>query len=90
MSISRTRKKRQAPDARRAVEILPEPSEARLKLHESGIPSARRSKRQGSRKEIRSVSHRVMGSRQSQRRIERSNQRRATKRGRGSQRGKGA
>jgi len=92
MSKSRTKTKRLAPNAGRAVEMLPkpEPSEARLKLHESKIPSARTSKRQGSREEVRSVSHRVMGSRQSQRKIERSNQRRVTKRGRGSQREKGA
>ncbi|MCE9519459.1 MAG: hypothetical protein K8R87_07905 [Verrucomicrobia bacterium] len=39
--------------------------------------------------EIRSTSHRVMGSRQSERKIERSDQRRETKRGHGSQRKKG-
>ena len=38
--------------------------------------------------EIRSVSHRVMGSRQSQRKIERSGERRQPKRGHGSQRKK--
>jgi hypothetical protein len=40
--------------------------------------------------EIRSTSHRVMGSRQSERKVERSNQRRETKRGHGSQGKKGA
>ncbi len=83
MSKSRTKTKRLKPNADRAIEILPkpEPVEARLKLHESGIPSARTSKGPGSRDEIRSVSHRVMGSRQSQRNIERSNQSRQASRG---------
>jgi hypothetical protein len=39
-------------------------------------------------KEIRSTSHRVMGSRQSERKVERSNQPRQPKRGHGSQRKK--
>lgn len=90
MSKSRKKTKRLAPNAGRAVEILPkpEPAEARLKLHESKVPSARTSKGAGSRAEIRTVSHRVMGSRQSERRIERSHQARQPKRGRGSQRKK--
>lgn len=91
MSKSRTKSKRLRPNTDRAIEILPkpEPADVRAKLHESGVPSARTSKNPGSRDEIRSVSHRVMGSRQSQRKVERSNQTRQPKRGHGSQRKKG-
>ncbi len=91
MAKSRTKTKRLSPNVDRAIEILPkpEPAEVRSKMHESGIPSARTSKGPGSRDEIRSVSHRVMGSRQSERKIERSNQPRQPKRGHGSQRKKG-